>query len=111
MAMGSYFLGSEVKIPMIVQVNGISQPGITPVIEKIILPSGANETGFPREMNIVSSGSSTYYYNYKPTKIGDYIVIINLQYEGDTYTTIENFTVNDNILKIATRHIPKAVAS
>jgi hypothetical protein len=111
MAMGSYFIGSEVKIPTTVQINGISQPGITPVIDRIILPSGSNEAGLPSQMVETSPGSATYYYNYKPKFIGDYIVIINIEYEGSTYTTIENFTVNDNVLKIATRNIPRAVAS
>jgi hypothetical protein len=111
MAMGSYFLGSEVKIPVTVQVNGIPLIGVIPTIDKILLPSGVSETGFPKPMVITGPGSSTYYYNYKPKYIGDYLVLINISYEGTTYTTIENFTVNDNILRIATRNIPKAVAS
>jgi len=111
MAMGSYFLGSEVKIPVTVQINGISTPGVIPTIEKIILPSGVNESGFPKPMVVTSLGSSTYYYNYKPKYIGDYIVLINIIHDGTTYTTIENFTVNDNVLKIATRYVPRAVAS
>lgn len=111
MAMGSYFLGSEVKIPVTVQINGVPLVGVIPIIDKIILPSGISEAGFPKSMLATSQGSSTYYYNYKPKYIGDYLVLINITYEGTTYTTIENFTVNDNILKIATRNIPKAVAS
>lgn len=111
MAMGSYFLGSEVKIPVTVQVNSIPLLGIVPTIEKIILPSGTSENGFPKPMVITAAGSSTYYYNYKPKYIGDYIVLINIVHEGSTYTTIENFTVNDNVLKLATRYFPRAVAS
>ena len=47
MAMGSYFLGSTVKIPVTVQINGRPITGVIPTIDKIILPSGANETGYP----------------------------------------------------------------
>ena len=111
MAMGSYFLGSEVKIPVTVQVNGVPLTGVIPTIDKIILPNGASATGFPVSMQPTHSGSSTYFYSWKPNSIGDYIVLINIQYQGTTYTTIENFTVNDNVLKIATKNIPRAVAS
>jgi hypothetical protein len=111
MAMGSYFLGSEVKIPVTVQVNGIPLTGVVPIIDKIILPSGTSASGFPSAMEATHTGSSTYFYNYKPNVIGDYIVLININYQGSTYTTIENFTVNDNVLKIATKNIPRAVAS
>jgi hypothetical protein len=111
MAMGSYFLGSIVKIPVTVQINGEPKTGVTPTIERLILPSGRNEAGFPRQMIATHAGSSTYYYTYKPVEKGDYIAIINIIFEGTTYTTIENFTVNDNIIRVATKNIPRAVAS
>lgn len=111
MAMGSYFLGSTVKIPVTVQINGEPKTGVTPTIERLILPSGKNESGFPRQMTQTHTNSSTYFYTYKPSEIGDYIAIINIIFEGTTYTTIENFTVNDNIIRMATKNIPRAVAS
>lgn len=111
MAMGSYFLGSVVKIPITVQINGEPKTGIVPVIERIITPTGKNEPGFPKSMLATHQGSATYYYEYTPKEVGDYIVIANIIFEGTTYTTIENFTVNDNVLKIATRFYPRAVAS
>jgi hypothetical protein len=111
MAMGSYFLGSDVKIPVMVQVNGIPLQNVIPTIDKIILPNGISESGFPQTMIPTHSGSSTYYYNYTPKVKGDYIVLIHIVYNDVLYTTIENFTINDNVLKIATKKVPKAVAS
>lgn len=111
MAMGSYFAGSVVKIPVTVQLNGEPKSGVIPTIERLILPSGKSESGFPKQMTATHAGSSTYYYTYKPVEIGDYIAIINIIFEGTTYTTIENFTVNDNVIRVATKNIPRAVAS
>lgn len=111
MAMGSYFLGSEVKIPVMVQINGVPLQGVIPTVDRIILPNGTTESGFPKNMVATHNGSSTYYYNYIPKMIGDYIVLIHITYNDVVYTTIENFTINNNVIKIATKNIPKAVAS
>lgn len=111
MAMGSYFLGSIVKIPVTVQANSVPLEGVTPTIDRIILPNGVMESGFPQNMTATHIGSTTYFYDYMPKLIGDYIVLIHIVYNGITYTTIENFTVNDNVIKIATKNIPRAVAS
>lgn len=111
MAMGSYFLGSIVKIPVNITIDGIPISTIIPVLEKIILPSGVSESGLPRPMTQTHPSSSIFYYSYEPKIIGDYIAIISTTYGGKTYNTIENFTVNNNVIKIATKNIPRAVAS
>ncbi len=111
MALGSYFLGAKVRIPINVTVDGTPLLGVTPVIERIILPSGSVESGFPKTMIQTHQNSSIYYLDYIPKFIGDYIVISKIIYSGKEYNTIENFTVNDSVLKVVSKTPPRSVAS
>ena len=94
MGMGSYTLGSTVKIPFQITDGGIPVSDSSPYIEKIIKPSGAAVSGFPREMSAVDVDLGTYEYEYVPGSAGDYIVIISVELDGETYVSLDNFTVS-----------------
>lgn len=111
MALGSYFKGATVKIPANITIDGIPEATIVPIIERIVLPNGSMDSGFPVTMTRSHTGSATYFYNYIPQYIGDYIVIIKTEYEGAIYNTIEYFTVADATIKYIARNPPRIVAS
>jgi len=95
MATGSYNLGAIVRIPIQVLINGIPASSI-PTIEKIIKPNGQTVVGLPSEGSLLDQGSSTYYYEFIPDIIGDYIAIIKTTYNGSDYYSYENFTVSSS---------------
>jgi hypothetical protein len=104
MAMGSYALGASVRIPLQVTEGGIAETGsISPYVQSIIKPNGTSESGFPVAMSEIDSDYGTYYYDYTPAALGDYIVIITYTVDSQEYTTLENFTV-----KTASRAMPRA---
>ena len=95
MAMGSYIIGATVRIPLQVTDTGIAfTEDISPIIAKIVLPNGSNAGGFPDSMDTLDIHYGAYYYDYKPKKVGDYVVIIAYYVEDVEFTVIENFTVN-----------------
>lgn len=99
MSIGSYILGSTVKIPL--QVSGY---GVTPIIEKIIKPSGSVESGLPASMSSIDADSETYSYSYVPATAGDYIVIISTQLlDQPKQYHLEHFTVQTE-----SRGVPRA---
>lgn len=93
MGMGSYKVGAEVKIPFQITDGGIAITDTVPIVEKIVTPTGAVASGFPANMAAVDSSFGTYEYSYTPEEIGDYIVIISILIDDDTYVSLENFTV------------------
>ena len=94
MAMGSYSLGGTVRIPLQVTDTGIAfTEEINPTIYKIVKPNGESVSGFPAAMGVIDQDFATYYYDYKPESIGDYVVIMAYYVEGIEFTVIENFTV------------------
>ena len=93
MAMGSYNKNATVRIPFQLTDGGIPISDAIPVIEKIVLPSGAQESGFPQAMTEVDASMGTYEYRYKARRTGDYIVIISVDIDDETYVSLENFTV------------------
>tara|TARA_B100000131_G_scaffold286880_1_gene297126 strand:+ start:982 stop:1311 length:330 start_codon:yes stop_codon:yes gene_type:complete len=94
MAMGSYSLGGTVRIPLQVTDTGIAfTEEISPIIHKIVKPNGKSASGFPADMETLDRDFATYYYDYKPDSVGDYVVIIAYYIEGIEFTVIENFTV------------------
>jgi len=104
MAMGSYALGSSVRIPLMVTEGGIAHTGsISPTITSIVKPNGTSASGFPTTMVEIDSDYGTYYYDYTPASVGDYVVIITYTVDSQEYTTLENFTV-----KSASRAAPRA---
>ena len=104
MAMGSYTLGAEVRIPLQVTMGGIAETGsISPTITSIVEPSGTSASGFPELMTELDSDYGTYYYDYTPESVGDYVVIITYTVDSQEYTTLENFTVKSSL-----RIVPRA---
>lgn len=106
MALGSYLLGAEVKIPIQVAVNGQPYTGSVPTIEKIVKPNGSLVSGFPDDATVIDEDLATYYYNFTPDAIGDYIVIIKKIINNEDYIVIDNFTVARQI-NAAPRAEPK----
>lgn len=107
MATGSYNLGAIVRIPVQVLINGIPANSV-PIIEKIIKPNGQTVSGLPLTATILDSTSSTYYYEFIPDVIGDYIAIIKTNYDNKDYYSYENFTVSSSSnIKSAPRAEPR----
>lgn len=96
MAMGSYDIGMTVRIPFQISDGGIPIDDIVPKIDKIVAPSGRIIPGFPSSMTATDSSKGTYEYEYKPREVGDYIVIITIEVDGNSYVSLENFTVKSN---------------
>ncbi len=96
MAMGSYDIGMTIKIPFQITDGGIPITDVIPKIDKIVTPSGKTVSGFPTNMIATDIGSGTYEYEYKPREVGDYIVIITLDIDENSYVSLENFTVKSN---------------
>jgi len=97
MAMGSYKLGSTAKIVIQVTEGGIAETSqISPTITSVVKPDKTLDSLFPKSMLEVDSDYGTYYYEYTPNQVGDYIVIMTYTVDGTQYTSLENFTVSSN---------------
>lgn len=108
MATGSYILGAKVKIPIQITLDSIPYPGYTPVVDKIIKPNGTLLSGLPANATQLDSGSATYYYEFTPDLVGDYIAIIKNSIDGQDYYAYENFTVSSPVsIKSAPRAEPR----
>ena len=106
MAMGSYFLGSVVRVPLHVSDSGIAfTENVSPKIKMIIKPDGRSAFSSPQPMSTLSEDYATYYFDYEPDMTGDYVVIIVYYLDEDEFTVIENFTVNS---KASMKTAPRA---
>jgi len=106
MAMGSYTLGATVRIPLQVTESGIPfSEDISPTIRQVVKPNGTSDSSFPDSMSEIDQDYGTYYYDYTPASIGDYVIIITYIVEEIEFSVIENFTV-----KSASRAVPRAEA-
>lgn len=108
MAMGSYNIGATVRIPLIILDEGVAfTENVNPTIKQIIKPNNTSATGFPKSMLTANDDYATYYLDYKPDLVGDYIVIICYTYGATEFSVIENFTVNR---EVSSSSIPRAEA-
>ena len=106
MAMGSYIIGATVRIPLQVTEYGMAlEEDADAKVKTIVKPDGTSVFSSPRQMSILSEDDSTYYFEYTPDKVGDYIVIMTYMLEGVEFTTIENFTVGS---KTNRSYVPRA---
>lgn len=106
MAMGSYFLGSTVRIPLQVTENGMAvSDSLDPKIKRIVKPDGTSAFSGSRNMGVLSEDYSTFYFDYTPDALGDYVVIITYTLEDVEFTTIENFTVSSKTNMV---YVPRA---
>jgi hypothetical protein len=106
MATGNYILGAQVKIPIQFTIDGAPHPDATPTVEKIIAPNGTLVPGLPALATVLDHDSAMYYYQFTPSMVGDYIILIKSNHEGTDYYTHDNFTVTNGI-KSAPRAEPK----
>lgn len=93
MALGTYILGASAKIPMQVMINNLPVTDATPIIKKMILPDGTEDSSFPQEMTAIDDESGIYFYEYIPEVIGDYIVTISTTINSVEYISNEHFIV------------------
>ena len=106
MATGNYILGATVKIPIQFTLDGVPHTDIIPTVDKIIAPNGTLVPGLPATATILDQNSAMYYYQFTPSMVGDYIILIRNTHEGVDYFTHDNFTVTNGI-KSAPRAEPK----
>ena len=105
MGMGSYELGASVRIVLQVTEGAVAETSsISPKVRKIVKPDRTSASGYPKDMSELDKDYGTYYYDYKPDKLGDYVVIMNYTIDSQEYTALENFTVS------GTTFIPRAEA-
>ena len=108
---GSYILGATVKIPLQITEGGMAATDVeTPIIQKIVLPSGSEDSGFPQAMSLVDADYAVFSYDYTPSVAGDYLVIITFDLSGQEYTALEHFVVSSKSSATFTGTIPRAVA-
>jgi len=92
---GNYNLGSTVKIPLQVTEGFIPISNVENAkVRKIIKPDGSEDVDFPKNMINVDSEYSLYYLNYTPQEVGDYLVIITFEVDGQEYSTLEHLIVS-----------------
>jgi hypothetical protein len=95
MAMGSYFIGATVRVPLQVTEDGMAiDEDVSPKVKKIVRPNGTSVYSSSKNMSVLSEEDSAYYFDYIPDIIGDYVVIMTYTLEGVEFTVIENFTVS-----------------
>ena len=103
----NYILGATVKLPLQITENSVPiSESLRPKVMKIIKPDGNLEAGYPKDMTLVDAEYSVYILEYKPSDIGDYIVIFSFELDGVEYTSMEHFIVSLGYSAI----VPKAVA-
>ena len=54
-------------------------------------------------MSVLDQDFATYYYDYTPDAVGDYVVILAYYVESIEFTVLENFTVNSS-----SKSVPRA---
>lgn len=106
MATGNYLLGATVKIPIQFTIDGAPHSDSIPMVDKIIAPNGTLIPGLPAIASILDRDAAMYYYQFTPSMVGDYIILIKNTHEGVDYFTHDNFTVTNGI-KSAPRAEPK----
>jgi len=95
MAMGSYFIGATVRVPLQVTEDGMAvADDVSPKVKKIVKPDGTSVYNSSKNMSTLSEEDSAYYFDYTPDITGDYVVIMTYMLEDIEFTVIENFTVN-----------------
>jgi len=93
--MGSYFLGATVRIPLQVTEYGVPfSENISPTITQVVRPDRTSDPSFPATMSEIDQEYGTYYYDYTPSQVGDYVIIITYTVDEVEFSVIENFTVS-----------------
>lgn len=91
MGVGPFQLGETVRIPLEVTLNGKAYAVSNPRVQRLILPSGMDASGFPATMTALKDG--TYIYEFTANYLGSYLAIINAEVGTDTIEQIEPFVV------------------
>ena len=84
MSLGSFLLGSTVRLPLQITEGGIPVTDVSSVkVQKVILPNKQIDTNFPKNMSLVDSSGSVYFLDYIPQAIGNYVVIYSFHIESE----------------------------
>ena len=92
MSLGSFEQGETVRIPLHFLIDGYSAEITSPQVEKIIGPDGYGVSGFPANMTQIG-GHYVYYYDYKVSDVGNYIVVMNGTVGALNREVVETFYV------------------
>lgn len=108
---GNYILGSTVKIPLQITEGFIPISDVQNVkVKKVILPDGTQDSRFPQNMINIDSDYALYYYNYTPQYLGDYLVILTFEVDGQEFSTLEHFIVSKSSSNTFGGTVPRAKA-
>ena len=108
---GNYNLGSTVKIPLQVTEGYIPITNVENAkVRKIIRPDGSEDPDFPKSMINIDSDYSLYYLDYTPAEVGDYLIIITFEIDGQEYSSLEHIIVSKSTSSITGGSVPRAKA-
>jgi len=95
MSLGNFRNGSVVRLPLhIIQDGGIPITDAQDVfVRKVILPNGKVDGNFPVIMKLADPMFAIYYVDYKPSAVGNYIVIYSFVVDSITYSSIDTFNI------------------
>ena len=98
MSLGTFPLGSTVRLPLQVLENGGLPVSIAQVdtieVRKIIKPDLSSDNSYPKSMILIDTDSALYYLDYKPTQEGNYIVIYNITINEIVFSQMDSFYVS-----------------
>lgn len=108
---GNYNLGSTVKIPLQVTEGFIPIANVENArVRKIIKPDGSEDPDFPKPMINIDSDYSLYYLDYTPSEVGDYLIILTFDVDGQEYSTLEHIIVSRSTGNEFGGSVPRAKA-
>lgn len=112
MSLGSYPSGATVRIPLQITEGHIPiLVGVDMVqIEKIYKPDLSLDSSFPASMTLLNEESALYYFDYKPSSLGNYIVILTFEVSSVKYSVIEHFSVQEASVSTGSSAKPRGSA-
>ena len=82
MSLGSYPSGAMVRIPLQVTEGHIPAEAALVKVEKIYKPDLSIVAGFPKSMKVLDIENSIYYFDYTPSNLGNYVVVMTFYVSG-----------------------------
>jgi len=94
MSLGNFTIGSTVRLPLQITESGVPVDDATDVkIIKVILPNQSSDGSFPKSMISAGASLGTYFYEYTPQYVGNYIVIYNFTIDSIVYSAMDSFYI------------------
>ena len=107
MSLGTFVLGSTIRLPLQITEGGVSVTDATNVkVVSVLRPDRTNDDSFPKDM--VSAGDSlgVYFFDYLPQFVGNYIIVYNFDIESVTFTAMDSFYMASPQIQAAPRATP-----